>query len=76
MVASAFGFVLELVPGTTPKKPYSGLTAHGPPVGTDPHPCDVIPHGYLVEIALGMNSQNILFKGRPGTYVYKLVPQA
>ena len=31
IVASAFGFVSGPVPGTTPKKPASGLTAHSRP---------------------------------------------
>ncbi len=30
-VATALGLVLRLVPGATPKKPASGLTAHSPP---------------------------------------------
>ena len=33
IVASAFGFVSGLVPGTTPKKPASGLTAQSRPSG-------------------------------------------
>ena len=31
MVRIAFGLVCSLVPGATPKKPYSGLTAHRRP---------------------------------------------
>ena len=31
MVRIAFGLVCSLVPGATPKKPYSGLTAHSRP---------------------------------------------
>ncbi len=30
-MSNAFGFVLWLVPGTTPKKPASGFTAHSRP---------------------------------------------
>src|SRR4029453_2737502 len=30
-MSNAFGFVARLVPGTTPKKPASGLTAHNRP---------------------------------------------
>ncbi len=33
IIAMAFGFVFELVPGTTPKKPASGLTAQSRPSG-------------------------------------------
>ena len=33
MVAVAFRLVWELVPGTTPKNPFSGLTAHSRPSG-------------------------------------------
>ena len=33
MVSVAFRFVCELVPGTTPKKPFSGFTAHSRPSG-------------------------------------------
>ncbi len=31
MVRIALGLVFSLVPGATPKKPYSGLTAHSRP---------------------------------------------
>ena len=31
IISNAFGLVLRLVPGATPKNPFSGLTAHSRP---------------------------------------------
>ena len=42
MVAMAVGFVSGPVPGTTPKKPASGLTAHSRPSAPGPQPGDVV----------------------------------
>jgi len=43
-VRIAFGLVFQSVPGATPNRPYSGLSAE-PAVGAEPHPGDVVAQG-------------------------------
>ena len=53
IVAIAFGFVSGPVPGTTPKKPASGFTAHSRPSGAGPQPGDVVAdRAHLVALGL------------------------
>ena len=42
VVCRAFGLDFSFVPGATPKKPFSGLTAHSLPSWTDSEPCDIV----------------------------------